>query len=201
MNILFLGYTDSPLIEFLKKDGNNVIAVKEKISPEFIKKHQIDFIISYGYRHILKEDILNLLPGKIINLHISYLPYNRGADPNFWSFVENTPKGVTIHLIDKGLDTGDILVQEKLDLSEEETLRTSYEKLQNAILELFKKNWKKIKTGKIKPVKQIGKGTYHRKKDKEQLIKGIEDKYLDMKIGDLIRYLQNKPESHENSKL
>ena len=47
----------------------------------------------------------------LINLHISYLPYNRGSYPNYWSFKENTPNGVSIHHIDDGIDTGPVLVQ------------------------------------------------------------------------------------------
>ena len=42
---------------------------------------------------------------------MSYLPWNRGADPNFWSILEDTPKGVTIHIMDESIDTGDILYQ------------------------------------------------------------------------------------------
>ncbi|MCL0081308.1 hypothetical protein M1N64_03665 [Peptococcaceae bacterium] len=45
--------------------------------------------------------------GRAINLHISFLPWNRGADPNFWSFIENAPVGVSIHYLDEGIDTGD----------------------------------------------------------------------------------------------
>ena len=50
----------------------------------------------------------------MINLHISYLPYNKGAHPNFWSWVKNTPKGVSIHLISEKIDAGDIIFQKKL---------------------------------------------------------------------------------------
>lgn len=46
-----------------------------------------------------------------MNLHISYLPWNKGADPNFWSCIDGTPAGVTLHHIDAGVDTGDIIAQ------------------------------------------------------------------------------------------
>ena len=51
----------------------------------------------------------------ILNLHISYLPFNKGAHPNFWSFAENTPSGVTIHKINKKIDSGNIIYQKILD--------------------------------------------------------------------------------------
>ncbi len=193
MNILFLGYKNSPLIKFLENQNHSVIVTEKKITPVFLMENQVDFVVSYGYRHIIKKDILDLLPGKVINLHISYLPYNKGADPNFWSFVENTPKGVTIHRIDEGLDTGDILVQKEMEFSvQDETLRTSYEKLQKEIQNLFKENWNKIVANEIKPTPQKGIGTYHRKKDKEKLIQGIEHQYLDMKISDLLQHINKK---------
>ena len=52
---------------------------------------------------------------KIINLHISYLPYNKGAHPNFWSFADNTPSGVTIHEVNENLDSGNIIFQKKIE--------------------------------------------------------------------------------------
>ena len=114
--------------------------------------------------------ILDIFPCKAINLHISYLPWNRGADPNFWSFVEDTPKGITIHYLDEGVDTGDIIVQEEIKFdSDRETLATSYEKLQAAIQNLFKQNWPNIKNEKCQGQKQVGKGSTHKVRDKEGL--------------------------------
>ena len=74
----------------------------------------VDLVITFNYRHILKKNILNKLKRPAINLHIAYLPFNKGCHPNFWSFVEDSPKGVTIHEIDKGVDTGPIICQKKL---------------------------------------------------------------------------------------
>ncbi len=85
------------------------------------------------------------MQGQIFNLHISLLPYNREASPNFFSSIENTPKGVTIHQIDEGLDTGPILAQKELFFDEsKETFASSYEKLILEIQMLFKENWSSI---------------------------------------------------------
>ena len=54
---------------------------------------------------------------------MSYLPYNRGAHPNFWSFVNNTVKGVTIHEIDQGIDTGKIILQKSIKFDLKKNLR------------------------------------------------------------------------------
>jgi len=147
--ILFLGELDNPLINYLHSVGEEVTATPNKITADYAK--DFDFIISYGYRHIIRPEVIKLFPGKIINLHISYLPWNRGFDPNLWSILENTQKGVTIHMVNEGLDTGDILVQEKIEFDyQQETLATSYQKLQSQIQNLFKKNWQLFKQQKIK---------------------------------------------------
>jgi methionyl-tRNA formyltransferase len=167
--ILFLGPNDSPLLEWLKNQGENVIQTSEKITPSYIDENNVVFLVSYGYRYILKKDILDKLINKAINLHISFLPWNRGADPNFWSFIEDTPKGVTIHYLDEGVDTGDIIIQKEVEFNSDnnETLSTSYEKLQMEIQQLFMQHWVDIKNGSIPRKKQIGKGTLHKVKDKE----------------------------------
>jgi len=172
--ILFLGSEISPLLIWLRTQKETVYQYSEPLTDEFIKENDFDFIISYGYRYIIKKSILDLFPLSAINLHISYLPWNRGADPNVWSFVDNTPKGVTIHLLDAGVDTGGILVQERVNfIYEYETLSSSYNKLQIAIQELFKKNWYQLKNGEIRPIKAVEKGSYHAKQDIDKISKKL----------------------------
>ena len=102
------------------------------------------------------------MEGKIINLHASYLPYNRGSSPNFFSFMEDTPKGVTIHRLEAGLDTGAIYVQKEVVFDETaETFASSYDRLLCEMKELFAATWEQIKTGALKAVPQTGEGTYH----------------------------------------
>jgi methionyl-tRNA formyltransferase len=141
-----------------------------------IREWRPDSIISYGYRHIIKKDVLSILERPIINLHISYLPWNRGADPNFWSLLENTPRGVTIHYIDEGIDTGDIIAQEEVVFAPDDTLATSYRKLQETVQDLFKAHCQSILNGTVPCVPQKEDGSFHRSKDKEAyahlLIKG-----------------------------
>ncbi|MEK3704940.1 formyltransferase family protein [Paenibacillus sp. FSL R7-0198] len=144
---------------------------EEPILLKGLLKKDIDFIISYRYRHLIQKDIVDYFQGKIINLHISYLPWNRGADPNLWSYLENTPKGVTIHLVDSGLDTGDILVQQLIEENIEDTLHTSYQRLSNTIENLLIVSWHSLVNREIKPVPQsLFEGTTHRSRDKQEYI-------------------------------
>jgi len=168
MKILLLGPERTELKDCLNMCGETVFQTEEKIFVTSEILDEVDFIVSYGYRHIIKSEIISQFKKNIINIHISFLPWNRGADPNFWSFLEDTPKGVTIHYLDKEIDAGDILVQKKVRFSQDETLRTSYEKLSQVASDLFKAHWAEIRSGKILAKPQLGDGSYHQSKDKEK---------------------------------
>jgi len=169
MKVLLLGSIESPLIKWLESVGEEVVVTMDPVDTAFLDAIPPDFIVSYGYRHIIKRAVLMRVPGRFVNLHISYLPWNRGADPNFWSCVEDTPRGVTIHYVDEGVDTGDIIAQREVVFSEKETLRTAYGKLQGEVQALFRENWASIRAGRCNRKRQEGKGTFHRLKDKETL--------------------------------
>ena len=75
------------------------------------------------------------------------MPWNRGADPNLWSIVENTRKGVSIHEIDTGIDRGDIIVQRGMNFFSARTLRETYQLLGDEILKLFEESWVYFRVG------------------------------------------------------
>lgn len=163
MKILYLGYPENLIHLFLKTRGN-VTNTQEKLSSDIDLK-EFEWVISYGYSHIIKQEYIDQVKNPIINLHVSYLPFNKGADPNFWSWFENTPKGVTIHQIDKGIDTGGIFIQNEVKFKEDETLASSYEILRKEIENLFIESFDNIVKGIILPKNQNGDGTFHLKKD------------------------------------
>ena len=158
MKILYLGPKSDKVYNFLK-GLSQVEITEDKITPEYISR--FDWVVSYGYRHIIKQNVIDASKNPIINLHISYLPWNRGGSPNYFSWKYNTPKGVTIHQIDKGLDTGDIYVQKEVEFSGTETLSTSYNKLKMEIEDLFIANFDSIINFSILGSKQVGEGSYH----------------------------------------
>ena len=169
MKILILGPDKEPqrkLVELLLNDGNSIAIHEERLNYNYVSESKYDYLISFGYRYLIKENVLDFFKGKAINLHISLLPWNKGADPNLWSLLESTPKGVTIHQIDSGLDTGKIFCQKEIYFGENETLKSTYNLLNDVMIELFKVNWIKIKNEKLKPKAQIGAGTYHKSSDK-----------------------------------
>lgn len=163
MKILLLSPYPERLMPFLVADSVTVTA--DKVSPEFMAG--FDLGISYGYRHILKAEHLAALP--CINLHISYLPWNRGADPNLWSWIDNTPKGVTIHWIDEGIDTGDIITQRMTAMHAHEMLSSSYEALHRDIVEMFAATWPAIRSGNASRIPQPKGGSLHRIADRQKV--------------------------------
>ena len=186
--ILFATNNDNTadLLDWLAARGEKVHRIENKLTPEMVRELEPSFVISFNYRHLVPQEVLDLIPGRVINLHTSLLPYNRGSSPNFFSFLEDTPKGVTIHLMDRGLDTGEILCQKEVYFDEtRETFASSYDRLLQEIKSLFREHWEEIRDGRITPVKQSGAGTSHKKKEldaiREQVPFGWEETIAEFK--------------------
>ena len=175
MRVLFLTGSDvsAPLLYWLKTGGDvQVTRYSEPISVQVCDEVRPDMVVSYNYRHIIKPDVLERVHGKAINLHISYLPWNRGAHPNVWSFLDDTPKGVTVHLVDRGIDTGGILLQQELQFDPDaETFQTSYEKLHVEIQRLFKESWGRLRTFSVPArLQDPREGSRHFARDLDRLL-------------------------------
>lgn len=128
----------------------------------------IDFVVSFGYRYILSEACINYHKGRLINMHISLLPWNRGADPNFWSWFDRTPKGISIHAIDAGIDTGDVLAQlEVSKFDPDATLQSSYSTLVHQAASFFAIQWPRLREFNWNPINLPLSGSYHEIVDKE----------------------------------
>ncbi len=169
-SILFLTNNEKSmeLFRWLKETETEreVYCMSNKLTLALVQKLQPFFIVSYNYKHIIPKDVLEYMNGRAVNLHVSYLPYNRGSSPNFFSFLDNTPKGVTIHEMTPALDKGRILAQKELWFEEEkESFASSYDKLQSEICSLFKENWEAIKGGTLEGFWPKEQGTYHTMKE------------------------------------
>lgn len=193
MKILMLGPERVAMKSALESFGDTVSFMEEKITPGCEPAKCADFLISYGYRHIIGQKVLDLFRRCAINLHISYLPWNRGSDPNLWSFLEDTPKGVTIHYLDRGLDTGDILVRKEIVHRPDDTLRSSYNRLAEAIELLLMQVWSDIRAGKHPASPQPPGGTSHRLSERDRFAHLL-SKGWDTPVADLNgRALETEP--------
>ena len=171
MKILILSPYPKKIIQTIKKTGDSYEIYSKKINLSFLKEKEIDFIISYGYQHIVEKEIIQKYKNSIINLHISFLPFNRGSHPNLWSHMEGTPSGISIHQIDEGIDTGGIIFRKKILIdAENHTFRTSYELLKSELEILFERNWGQIRHRDYKVILPIENGTFHLKKEGIELL-------------------------------
>ena len=175
--ILFLGYNrkKTNLIEYINNYDKNfhVTHLNKIISLKELRK--FDNVICFGYRHKIDKEIIKNYKNKIINLHIGYLPFNKGSHPNLWAFLENTPSGVTIHEVNKDIDTGKIIKQKIIDFDliknkNNLTFSKTYNILRKEVESLFIENIKSILNYEYQSFDQIGKGSFHKKEDLPKIL-------------------------------
>lgn len=163
-HVLFLGYgpDETRLIAALEARGCKVWHTSEKT--EDLSGH--DLIVSFGYRHIIRPASIASAGAPIVNLHISLLPWNRGAHPNFWAHVDGTPHGVSIHLIDEGVDTGPVLFQREVAFSHtEDSFASTHRRLVAEIEALFIEHLDDLLLRPLQPIPQQGPGSLHKLAD------------------------------------
>lgn len=167
MKVLILSPYPRGLLTALEAYSDDYTITADPISFEYCCREKFDYLVSYGYRYILGQDVIDFFAGKAINLHISLLPFCRGAHPVFWSIAEGKPLGVTIHMLDAGLDTGNILFQQvtPICLEHGESFASLYKKLCGSIELLFGHTWKYLRTGECSGWRQQGPPTVHRSKE------------------------------------
>jgi len=133
-----------------------------------------DIVVSYCYKHILKPETLARYDGAV-NLHNSYLPWGRGSNPLFWSVMNSEPTGVSIHWMDKGLDTGPLIAQQSVMIHNDMTFREAYEAQHRVLSQLFIQHWPHIRNRV---------GTSHTMDEFRQAQHVLGDKHWDCVIGD-----------------
>lgn len=114
----------------------------------------IEYIFLAWWPKIVPRRVFSAAGKATINLHPSFLPYNRGKNYNFWTLVEDSPFGVTMHLVDEGIDTGDILIQRPIEKTWSDTGGTLYVKAKRALVDLFVESYLDVVSGHYEPQPQ-----------------------------------------------
>jgi phosphoribosylglycinamide formyltransferase-1 len=99
------------------------------------EEHEVELVVLAGYMHLLTKPFLDRFPERIVNVHPSLLPAFpglRAIEDALTANVETT--GVTIHLVDEGLDTGPVLRQEALPLEPRATLEERIHAVEHRLL-------------------------------------------------------------------
>lgn len=128
---------------------------------EELKKLAPDVIVVVAFGQILPVSILTLPKYGCVNVHASLLPMYRGAAPLQWVIINGEKvSGVTTMQMDKGLDTGDMLLKEEVAIEPKETYETYHDKLSFVGAQLLIKTLDGLEAGTITPVKQEGDTCY-----------------------------------------
>ena len=106
-----------------KLTGIQTEVFDKNIHNEFYNK-SLELGILAWWPQIIKEPLLSLPQNGFINFHPSFLPYNRGKLYNFWALVEQCPFGVSLHKVDSGVDTGEIVSQRQISYNWEDNGET-----------------------------------------------------------------------------
>jgi methionyl-tRNA formyltransferase len=148
-----------------------------------------DLIVSVLFGYILPKPVIDLPRAGAINLHNGYLPYNAGSFANVWSIVERTPAGATLHYMDEGIDTGDIIARREAPVTPDDTGDSIYRKIEDAQIALFQETWDAILDGTAGRTKQdMALRTYHRLADAEKIDKiDLERSYRARELIDILR--------------
>ncbi|MFQ5666143.1 MAG: methionyl-tRNA formyltransferase [Candidatus Binatia bacterium] len=90
-----------------------------------LRTWQADLVVSVYLNQRIRSPLMELYPGRILNLHGATLPGNRGLFPYFWALVNgDTTGGATVHWVDPGFDTGDVLIEESFPIAPSETVNS-----------------------------------------------------------------------------
>lgn len=103
---------------------------------------------------IVKEPLLSLPQRGWVNFHPSLLPYNRGKHPNFWALRSSTPFGVSLQMIDAGIDTGPVIAQRQIEVGWTDNAKTLHDAARKEIVSLFIEKFDSIVDNTLPPVQQ-----------------------------------------------
>ncbi|MDA9651248.1 formyltransferase family protein [Pelagibacteraceae bacterium] len=196
---------DPVLKRWAKKLGVDYIPLKDINSKDSITKiasYEADILVSMSFNQIIKKPLINLTKYKFINCHAGKLPFYRGCNVLNWVLINGEDKfGVTVHYIDEGIDTGDIIMQEVSPISENDDYASILKRATKLCSELLFKSLINIKNSSVKTIKQSSidpKGSYCRRR-----IDG--DEWIDWSLSSLEIYnfirAISKPGPYARSKI
>jgi methionyl-tRNA formyltransferase len=153
-----------PVKELALRKGVSVLqpkSLKDLLFLDELYKLKPEMIVVVAYGKILPPQILELPPHRCINVHASLLPKYRGAAPIQWAIIKGEKKtGITTMLMDQGMDTGDILLQEETEVYDDDNSETLGKRLADIGGSLLIKTIQKVKEGPVRPVPQTGTSSY-----------------------------------------
>lgn len=116
------GFDQTPLPEAKTR---NVVSANDEASIQLLQELKPDIVLVNGTR-ILSKKLLDSTPAVFINMHTGITPQYRGVHGGYWALVQNDVAncGVTVHLVDKGVDTGAVLYQARIQTTSKDNFIT-----------------------------------------------------------------------------
>ncbi len=169
--------------------------IKDADSIEWLRSRQPQLIVVAAFGQLLSKEILDMPEYGCINIHASLLPHLRGASPIQQAVIDGDKEtGITIMMMDEGLDTGGIIMQERVAITSEDTGGSMHDKLSDIGAGLVIKAVDVIESGNYTVVAQEGESTYAGMIDKKR---GLIDFSMDAgSIERLIRGLNPWPSAY-----
>jgi len=153
-----------PVKESALRHGLRVVQPAKLKDPGFLgelNSLRPEFLVVVAYGRLLPPEVLRAPSSAPVNLHASLLPKYRGAAPIPWAIIKGEKEtGVTTMLMTEGLDEGDILLEERVAITDEDTAGSLSERLSQPGAGLLVKTLKGLREGSIEPRPQAGEPTY-----------------------------------------
>ena len=149
---------DKVLVEYAKRLGVPLFKHRNVNSCDFIqmiKEFDVDINVSMSFNQILKKEIREIAPLGFINCHAGALPFYRGRNILNWVLINGEKEfGVTVHYVDDGIDTGDIILQQMVEISPDDRYGDLLEKAYIACADTLYKALCQLKQGTAKRIPQ-----------------------------------------------
>jgi methionyl-tRNA formyltransferase len=154
--------TQDPILkEWAKKlsvDFLPIQNVNHTDSISLLERYNADLFVSMSFNQILKGEILQTAPLGFINCHAGELPFYRGRNILNWALINDAKEfGVTVHYIDEGIDTGDIIVQEIEPITDQDDYSTLLDRATIICADLLYQAVLQVKDGIVTRTKQVTK--------------------------------------------
>lgn len=149
---------DAVLLQLAEREGISVELSPNINSRAFIdkvRKYEADLFVSMSFNQIFKSEMINLPRYKTINCHAGKLPFYRGRNILNWALINDEKEfGITVHYVDEGIDTGDIILQETYPITDEDNYDTLLTRAYDGCADVLYRAIKMIQANDIKPIKQ-----------------------------------------------
>lgn len=149
---------DSVLMEMAKECNIDVLYTPNVNSDDFLsqlKEYPSELYVSMSFDQIFKKEILNIPNKSVINCHAGKLPYYRGRNILNWALINDEKEfGITVHYVDAGIDTGDIILQDTYPITDQDTYRTLLERAYESCPDILYRAIKLIQKDQVQIIRQ-----------------------------------------------